>query len=248
KNGRLGARPLIARTQCDYANALGLRHERAKAERLREEALHTAEQLGLVALRARIGEPARARAPAEPRATTGVFHRDGTHWTLTYAGTTVRVKHASGAAYIAMLLQRPGEEIHVLDLTMDRPAAPGAGAAPDGLVRRHAGSDAGDVIDAKARAEYRRRLTELEDELEEGRRFNDLGRCERLETEIDTLRQELARAVGLGGRTRKAGSAAERARINVSRAIAAAGKKISEEHPKLGEHLAPPVPTGAVCP
>ena len=249
ENGRLGARPLIARTQCDYANALGLRHERAKAERLREEALHTAEQLGLVALRARIGEPARARAPAEPRATTGVFHRDGTHWTLTYAGTTVRVKHASGAAYIAMLLQRPGEEIHVLDLTMDRPSEPGAsaGAAPDGLVRRHAGSDAGDVIDAKARAEYKRRLTEVEEELAEARRFNDLGRCERLETEIDTLTQELARAVGLGGRTRKAGSAAERARINVSRAIAAVVKKISEEHPKLGEHLAARVRTGTFC-
>jgi hypothetical protein len=61
------------------------------------------------------------------------------------------------------------------------------------------------------------------------------------------VKHELSRAIGLGGRHRKAGSAAERARVNVSRAIAAAVKKIAEEHPALGEHLAARVHTGTFC-
>src|SRR5262249_21831089 len=249
ENVRLGARPLIAHAQWDYANVLALRHERGKAARLREEALETAARLGLTALRARSAESVHVRASAEPGTTTGVFHRDGAHWTLGYAGATVRMKHASGATYLAMLLQHPGQEIHVLDLTMDRAtdAVVSAGAAPDGLVRHHAASDAGEVSAPQARAEYKHRLTELGEELEEARRFNDVGRCERLEAEIGMLTQELSRAVGLGGRTRKAGSAAERARVNVSRAIAAAVKKIAEDHPKLGEHLAARVHTGTVA-
>jgi tetratricopeptide (TPR) repeat protein len=249
ENVRLGARPLIAHAQWDYANVLALRHERGKAARLREEALETAARLGLTVLRARSAESVHVRASAEPRTTTGVFHRDGAYWTLGYAGATVRMKHASGATYLAMLLQHPGQEIHVLDLTMDRAtdAVVIAGAAPEGLVRRHASSDAGEVIDPQARAEYKRRLTELGEELEEARRFNDVGHCERLEAEIEMLTQELSRAVGLGGRMRKAGSAAERARVNVSRAIAAVVKKIAEHHPKLGEHLGARVHTGTFC-
>jgi hypothetical protein len=47
----------------------------------------------------------------------------------------------------------------------------------------------------------------------------------------------LARAVGLRGRARRAGSHAERARINVSRAIAAAPEKIAARHPVLGAHF-----------
>src|SRR5262245_4875507 len=59
--------------------------------------------------------------------------------------------------------------------------------------------------------------------------------------------QELARAVGLGGRARRAGAAAERARLNVSRAIAAVLRKLSAEHRGLGEHLAATIRTGAFC-
>ena len=42
--------------------------------------------------------------------------------------------------------------------------------------------------------------------------------------------REMARAVGLGGRDRRAGSAAERARLNVTRAIKSALQKISEHN------------------
>jgi hypothetical protein len=148
-----------------------------------------------------------------------------------------------------MLLQRPGEEVHVLDMVVGNAVeADSVGRMGDpAAAGRDLRSDAGDVIDAQARATYKQRLSELREELEEARRFNDVGRTESLETEIEAITQELTRAIGLGGRHRKSGSAAERARINVSRAIAAVLKRITDDHPGLGEHLAARVHTGTFC-
>ena len=70
-------------------------------------------------------------------------------------------------------------------------------------------------------------------------------RLERVRGEADALRAELARAVGLGGRVRRAGSAAERARVNVQRRIADAIHRIQERDAALGQHLARAVRTGA---
>jgi len=61
------------------------------------------------------------------------------------------------------------------------------------------------------------------------------------------LTRELARAVGLGGRARRAGSMAERARLNVTRAIAAVLRKIAAQHPPLAEHLAGTIHLGTYC-
>src|SRR5437660_11713994 len=77
--------------------------------------------------------------------------------------------------------------------------------------------DAGPLLDAKAKADYRRRLRELGEELEEAGRLNDLGRKERLGEEIEVVTAELAAAIGRGGRDRKVGSHLERARWLVSK-------------------------------
>jgi non-specific serine/threonine protein kinase len=108
-------------------------------------------------------------------------------------------------------------------------------------------SDTGDILDPQARAAYKQRLSELREELAEAERFHDLGRSEQLSAEIDFLSHELARAVGLGGRTRQVGSAAERARVNITRAVKTALRKISEHHPVLGQHLATTIRTGTYC-
>jgi eukaryotic-like serine/threonine-protein kinase len=81
--------------------------------------------------------------------------------------------------------------------------------------------DAGELLDAMAKAAYRARLEELRADLEEAERFSDPGRAARSRQEIDFLEDELARAVGLGGRDRRAAAHAERARLNVTRAIRA---------------------------
>ena len=107
--------------------------------------------------------------------------------------------------------------------------------------------DAGELLDAQAKAEYRRRRAELREELEEAERFNDSERVARAKGELEFLTEELARATGLGGRDRKAASAAERARQNVTMAIKATLRKVSANSPSLGRHLLATVKTGKFC-
>jgi non-specific serine/threonine protein kinase len=70
---------------------------------------------------------------------------------------------------------------------------------------------------------------------------------ERLRTEIDFLSEQLASAVGLGGRDRRAAGAAERARVNVTRAISDSVKRIREYGPRLARHLDASIRTGTFC-
>ena len=107
--------------------------------------------------------------------------------------------------------------------------------------------NAGPILDPEAKAAYRRRLEELEAEIAEAEAWRDGERAERAREEKEFLVQALAGAVGLGGRDRLAASAAERARINVTRAIKAALARIQEHSPALGRHLARTVRTGIYC-
>lgn len=168
-----------------------------------------------------------------------VFVREGEYWTIVHQGQLVRLKDTKGLRYLAYLLERPGQEVHAFDLvgvaTMD--------GTPVGAAR----GDAGEVLDATAKAAYRRRLEELGEELAEAEAFHDLERAARAQQERDALVRELAHGVGLGGRDRRAASAAERARLAVTKAIRAAIERISEANPTLGDHLRVSIRTGAFC-
>jgi hypothetical protein len=107
--------------------------------------------------------------------------------------------------------------------------------------------DAGELLDAQAKADYKRRTAELREQLEEARERNQRELIERLEDEIEDLGRELSRAVGLGGRDRRAASAAERARINVTRAIKVALERIAEHNPALATLLTSSIRTGTFC-
>ena len=107
--------------------------------------------------------------------------------------------------------------------------------------------DAGPILDAGAKAAYRRRLEDLRPELSEAEALNDVGRASRLRSEIDFLSQQLAAAVGLGGRDRRAAGAAERARVNVTRAISESVKRIREHSRPLARHLDAAIRTGVFC-
>jgi hypothetical protein len=61
------------------------------------------------------------------------------------------------------------------------------------------------------------------------------------------IARELARSVGLGGRDRRAASAAERARVSVTRAIRHALARIHVHAPRLGAHLDHAIRTGTYC-
>ena len=114
------------------------------------------------------------------------------------------------------------------------------------MARRDLG-DAGELLDAPAKAAYQARLTELEEELEAAEGCNDPARATKARQERDFLVRELGRAVGLGGRDRRAASHAERARLNATRAIRAAMANLARANPTLGRHLAVTVRTGRYC-
>ncbi|HSR57741.1 MAG TPA: hypothetical protein VLL57_06105, partial [Candidatus Binataceae bacterium] len=100
---------------------------------------------------------------------------------------------------------------------------------------------------SRAKAEYRRRLTELREELEDAKQMNDFARATRAEEEIDFISAEFSRAIGLGGRNRHAGSPSERARLSVTKAIKTVLAKIAQHNRQLAEHLDATIRTGTFC-
>ena len=96
-------------------------------------------------------------------------------------------------------------------------------------------------------AAYRRRLAEIDTELDEADERGDESRAVWLTTERDALLGQVRSATGLGGRVRATGGADERARVAVRKAIAAAIAKINDLELSLGRLLADTVSTGAIC-
>lgn len=252
-NERMGARPVVACAQHEYARVLQYRDgpgDRAAADALLVRVRDTAEACGMTQLLEwldRLGPSAPAPTPAPtaapmtpPVSSVAVLRRDGDVWIVGFGGETSRMKDAKGVQLLVTLLQHPGQEVHALDL-----AGGGPGAAADGAIVDR--GDAGPLLDPAARSAYKRRLDDLRDELEEAERYADAGRADRARHEMEFLAEELARGVGLGGRDRRAASAAERARVNVTRTIGAVMKKMAALHPRLGEHLRASVRMGYFC-
>ena len=175
--------------------------------------------------------------PTAAPAGRAVFVRTGTVWRLEFRDRAVSVVDSKGMRDLAVLLGRPGREVHVLDLV----------EASGGPARAAAGIDAGPMIDAAARTAYTQRLVDLEDEIETAERNNDLGRLATIQAERDFLAAELAAALGLGGRHRLAGDRVERARKAVAMRIGTALKTIEGVHPDLARHLRNGVSTGRSC-
>lgn len=169
-----------------------------------------------------------------------LFRREGPLWHLGYAGHEVRLADSKGLHDIAVLLARPGTPVPAVELA----APPGGHTDAQGLRPQ---GDTGEVVDATARAAYRRRLRELEEEAREADEAGDAGRSERIAVERDALVGQLAAAYGIGGRVRRSGSPAERARTAVTARIRAALRRIAAAHPALGRHLDTALRTGTLC-
>src|SRR5207247_3408322 len=105
----------------------------------------------------------------------------------------------------------------------------------------------GELLDDKAKSAYRKRLATLADELEEAQDRGDSAKAERVREEHEALLKELSRAVGIGGKVRRAGAATERARVSAQRRLREAIKKITEADAELGAHLDATIRTGTFC-
>jgi hypothetical protein len=260
---RLNARPFVALVAIDEAALRTARDEpgdHARALSLLDEARDIAAELGMdhvveraERMRGALGDVDTAavavEADPEPAApVAGTMRCEGDVWTLTLDKHSIHVRDSKGVRYLAMLLANPRVEIHALQL---------AGSLPESGQRdrsEHAEAlppttddSAGPVLDDAAKSAYRNRLEELREELAEAESFNDPECVAVAREDMEFLTRELAGAVGLGGRDRKAASNAERARVAVTKAVRATVRRIGEMDPELGEELLSTIRTGTFC-
>ena len=206
----------------------------------------------------RIFRPApldRAESATRPRA--AIFRSEGEYWTVGFIENPFRLRDSKGLTYLAHLLRHPGTDFRVLDLVggatgSDSQAETAAiQEETDQLdttaIRIGSLGDAGEMLDDRARAEYRRRLSELREELDEAKQLHHDARRERAEQEIEALTAELSRAVGLGGRIRRAGSVAERARQSVTKTIKTVIDRAAQQDPEFAAVLSKSIRTGMTC-
>jgi tetratricopeptide (TPR) repeat protein len=176
------------------------------------------------------------------------FCREGDYWSLTFDGRTTTLRDARGMRYLARLLREPGREIHALDLAAgEQPPAPLPDDRAGSPVSFAPETAAVAILDHRAKEAYRRRLAEIDRDLDEARAAGDAYRVDQATAERTFLARELARAVGLGGRTRRVGSNAERARASVTLAVRRTLRRIRAVHPSLGLHLERTIRTGTFC-
>jgi pimeloyl-ACP methyl ester carboxylesterase/class 3 adenylate cyclase len=177
-----------------------------------------------------------------------VLRCDGEYWTIAYDGQVATVRDTKGLRDVARLLAVPQQELHVLDLAAERD--------PEGVLAARARPDDGlaverrryePVIDEAARADYRRRLAELDEEIDDADARGDGDGSAKAKAERDALVDELTRAYGLGGTIRRSPDHVERARKAVTRRIRATVSRIERVHPTLGRHLRAFVHTGVFC-
>lgn len=194
-------------------------------------------------------EPETQVASGGERGLLARFTAEGTNRNVEFLGRSTVIRDLKGLRYIARMVAEPGREFHVLDLV----------AAGDGVIRPHGatGADAelsvkaGDtgipILDDTAREAYRRRLADIDEDIEEATRLNDPGRVELAQRDRDYLVAELASAIGLGGRDRTVGGTSERARTSVARSVRYALQQLKSAQPDLAKHLQSAISTGTYC-
>jgi len=197
----------------------------ARAAEIRRAAIDEAQRAGMTALADR-WEPPIAATPVACR-------RDGRAWQVRLGERVVAVPHAVGMEYLARLIADAGVEIAAVELASGYAVPCGSSPEP--------------VLDARAKAAYRRRIEELRDDVHDAEACADLGRAARARAELDQFVAELARSTGLGGGTRSFVDSAERARVSVQKAIKRALATITEADPTLGQELGSRVVTGMRC-
>ncbi len=247
---RMSARPWLAQMMLDWAEAAcrnTSNRDTARIRALLDDADTLAGELGMTIVQRRAracrsmladAAPPASQAPGPRVPAVDYFRlaRDGEVWLCECEGRSFRMRDSRGLQMLARLVASPGTEVHVLDLMgpadADQPIDAG---------------DSGELLDDRARRDYRRRIEALRARLEDAESIQDAEGADAARAEIEHLGDELSRAFGLDGRQRRAGSVAERARVNVQRRLKHALERIAKECPAAGRHLEWAVRTGTFC-
>lgn len=230
-NLALSHRPAVLASRQRLAQAYTLRGAPADADAARRE-LDAA-----MAEAARLGLPLPGGVVPGQDRTVARCERLGQKWRLTFQNRSVTVDSSIGMVHLAVLIANPRTEIQAVDLvaglaTLSEAAGEGGAAHP--------------VLDRAAVAEYKRRLSQLDAEINQPESGDDPDHT-RARAERDWLIAELAGATGLRGRARAFPDQPERARVAVGKAIRRAVARVAESDAFIGEHLREAVRTGMRC-
>ena len=151
-------------------------------------------------------------------------------WKIIFDHHEISLPDSKGLQDIAALLKKPFQEISCLELM---------GAVQD--------EEGVELIDQKAREEIKAKINSLSEDIEEADSMQDSERSAQLREEYDQLVDHLSGSLGLGGKSRKTGATAERARTAIAWRIKSALKKIEKTHPSLARHLSNSIKTGTAC-
>jgi predicted ATPase len=208
--------------------------ELATASKLLREALPMAQEIRDEATAREIAELLVRTSRVEPTQ-RAMLRPEGSVWQVSFDGKSAHVPDMKGLWHLRELVSRPRAPVPALSLV----AAEAEDPVPVG--------DAGPMLDREALRQYRKRLTDLDEELDDAEARHDVARHAKRSAEREALLKELARATGLGGKPRRAGSPTEKARLNVTRTIRHAITYLATTNPELATHLGESIVTGVSC-
>ncbi len=162
-----------------------------------------------------------------------VLRHLGDTWEVGYAGRLAHLPDLKGLHDLATLIASPGHPVHAIQLLSGAEPPPAAKADP--------------VLDDAAKSAFRRRLRQLDEDIDWSTERGDGDRAELARTEREAILHELKAAAGLHGRDRRLGDAAESARKTVSSRIRDTIRRIRQHQPELADHLEATISTGIWC-
>ena len=178
----------------------------ATASKLLREALPIAQEIRDEATAQQIAELLAQTSRVEPTE-SATLRPEGGVWHVAFNGTSVHVPDLKGLWHLRELVSRPREPVPALSLF----AAPSEDPLPIG--------DAGPLLDREALRQYRKRLAELDEELDDAE-ARTMSRATRSGAPSARRCSRSSRAPrASAGRPRRTGSPAEKARLNVTRTI-----------------------------
>ncbi|MEZ5340882.1 MAG: hypothetical protein R2706_05395 [Acidimicrobiales bacterium] len=163
--------------------------------------------------------PASTAGPA-----IGIFRCDDEMRTVSFGGRSTSVRDLVGFRYVERLLDDPGREFHVLDLVAveNGTLLTGRALTSDAAFASMGIGEGLPLLDDQARAAYRRRLADVDDDIEEATAMNDVGRVELARRDRDYLRRRARPGRGTWGprakeRGRNRASSLERDQVGALR-------------------------------
>ena len=185
------------------------------------------------------------------------FEKEGETWAIKFAGETCRLPASLiGLDYISVLLRYAGKSVDAQEIRAMRAAA--VPVNPKALGELHSYPDSDEkpifqadfssynVLDAEARAQYRKELEDLEVKICFAQDSGNKGEVERLEKEKKFIERELVKQKGIPGRPRRFANQRESARSTVTHAIKLAFEKIEKIAPATAQHLRDNIATGTL--